>query len=89
MIIYCWLHRENHKLTDRDAEDLIHSLTAEWAEFLRGGHERRADLHLLPGDMVRVFRDGEMYAEHLESMRESRIAASGLGAVHLNEKTQP
>ncbi len=79
MELYCYQHRVNHHLTGSEAEDLIQGLFADLADTAVARDDERPDAGadpvslmecFCPLDRVRLYRDGEMYAEHLEQMRE-------------------
>lgn len=80
--IYCSPCRTNHRLGQRDAEDAIQALIAELATEQAEGNvftnpadggtdsdltDEMCVLRELP-----IWRDGEMFAEHLEDMAEAR-----------------
>lgn len=81
--IYCPRHHVNHTLTGRDVEDLINGMAAALSDAATEPAEERQDADRYsyevlygwwcPVEDVRLYRDGEMYAEHLESAREARL----------------
>lgn len=84
MLIYCRYHNVNHRITSRDAEDLINGLAAELAIEQSDGNvytnpvdDDDADTRTnqwCPVDHLPHLRSTEMFYEHLESMRECRLA---------------
>lgn len=80
MEIYCPLHRRNEHLTGTEAEALIHGLYARWSDETGEEPDPAWDFtHLYsfcPEQMTRSLSDPEMYAEHIDAMREGRLAAA-------------
>lgn len=82
LTIYCAHHGRNHSLTGREAEDLIQALIAQWADEAAAPSGVYLDddpttlaYSFCPIEDLSTLRGSECYGEHLEAMRESRLAA--------------
>jgi hypothetical protein len=81
--IYCAKCKTNHHLTPVQAEVVIQTLAAEWADAavsdevtpgFEGEHSDEVCYGWCALDHLGWVQDGESYYEHIEAMRESRLA---------------
>lgn len=83
--LYCYYCRTNHHLTASEAEVVIHTLVAEWAEAVvdtefNPSYSGESGTDVTYGWCARNHlawvRDPEAYAEHIEQAVESRRLVS-------------